>query len=99
MLMDNKNSSQLTENHRQTGLSIECVMKKYKMTTQKQFQDGKPVPVTPKTNEDKVKDATPGQNISGEDKDYDENEHSADLAAFEKETGLDGDVKSGQVNK
>jgi hypothetical protein len=58
------------------------------MATKKEFVDGKPAPVTPVTNEQKVQDLTPGQNIT-DDQDYDENEHSDDIAAFKKETGLD----------
>ena len=69
------------------------------MATQKQFQDGKPAPITPKTNEEKVQDLTPGQDISSEDQDYDENEHSDDIAAFKKETGLDGNTKLSQESK
>ncbi len=63
------------------------------MATKKQFVDGKPAPVTPQTNEEKVQDLTPGQHISSDDSDYDENEHSDDIAAFKKETGLDRDEK------
>jgi hypothetical protein len=63
------------------------------MTTKKKFVDGKPVPVTPVSKDQKVEDLTPGQNISSEDQDYDENEHSDDIAAFKKETGLDQDEK------
>jgi hypothetical protein len=68
------------------------------MATQKQFVDGAPAPVTPKTTEEKVKDLTPGQRGESEDQDYDENEHGDDIAAFKKETGLDKDVKPNKQN-
>ena len=55
------------------------------MTTQKKFVNGSPAPVTPKSNEEKVRDLTPGQNIYSEDQDYDENEHSDDIASLKKE--------------
>jgi hypothetical protein len=63
------------------------------MTTKKEFVDGKPAPVTPVSKDQKVQDLTPGQDISSEDRDYDENEHSDDIAAFKKETELDRDEK------
>jgi hypothetical protein len=69
------------------------------MATKKQFVDGAPAPVTPKTNEEKVKDLTPGQRIESPDQDYDENEHADDIAAFKKETGLDKEVKPNKENK
>ncbi len=68
------------------------------MATKKQFVEGGPAPVTPKSNEEKVQDLTPGQIIISEDQDYDENEHSDDIAAFKKETGLD-EEKSRKANK
>ncbi len=63
------------------------------MATKKEFVDGKPAPVTPDSKDQKVQDLTPGQNILSEDQDYDENEHSDDIAAFKKETGVNKDEK------
>ena len=63
------------------------------MATKKGFVDGKPVPVTPDSKDQKVQDLTPGRNILSEDQDYDENEHSDDIAAFKKETDIDKDEK------
>lgn len=68
------------------------------MATQKQFVNGKPAPVTPKSNDEKVQDLTPGQNISNQDQDYDENEHSDDIASVNKETNLDDDAKGRKKN-
>jgi hypothetical protein len=62
------------------------------MTTQKQFINGGPVPVTPKSIKEKVQDLTPGQTISSEDQDYDENEHSDDSAYIMKETRHDDEA-------
>ena len=61
------------------------------MTTQKKFVNGRPTPVTPKSNDEKVQDLTPGQAISSEDQDYDENEHSDDIASLKKEKDADGE--------
>ena len=69
------------------------------MATQKQFIDGAPAPVTPKTNEEKAKELTPGKSNLSQEQDYDENEHGDDIAAFKKETGLDKDIKPKQENK
>jgi hypothetical protein len=63
------------------------------MATKKQFVDGKPAPITPDSKDQKVQDLTPSQNILSEDQDYDENEHSDDIAAFKIETGLDKEEK------
>ena len=61
------------------------------MATQKQFVNGNPAPVTPKTKDQQVQDLTPGQNISSQNQDYDENEHSDDIAAVK-------DVKNSNTN-
>jgi hypothetical protein len=55
------------------------------MATKKEFINGKPAPVTPESNDQKVQDHTPDQNILSKDQDYDENEHSDDIAALKKE--------------
>ena len=67
------------------------------MATQKQFVDGNPVPVTPKSKDEKVQDLTPGQAINSENQDYDENEHSDDIASLKKDK-VSGDGKSGKKN-
>ena len=69
------------------------------MATKKEFVDGKPSPAPPKSdagnnsNEGKMQDFTPEHWIVNENPDYDENEHSDDIAAFKKETGLDKELK------
>ena len=68
------------------------------MATQKQFLNGNPVPVTPKTNDEKVQDLTPGQNISSQNQDYDENEHSDDIAEVKKDPNpIDGENQPGPL--
>jgi hypothetical protein len=67
------------------GANFESSQEIYTMTTQKKFVNGSPVPVTPKSNDEKVQDLTPGQAISSEDQDYDENEHSDDIAPTKRE--------------
>ena len=67
------------------------------MATKREFVDGKPAPVTPKSKDQIVQDLTPGQNVLSEDQDYDENEHSDDIGAFEKETGLDGETNKNNI--
>ena len=63
------------------------------MATKKEFVDGKPSPAVPGPTEEKIKDFTPEHWVVNEDPDYDENEHSDDIAAFKKETGLDKESK------
>ena len=68
------------------GLTIESVQKILIMTTKKKFVNGNPAPLTPQSNDEKVQDLTPGQTISSEDQDYDENEHIDDDASLKKKT-------------
>jgi len=56
------------------------------------------MPVTPKTIDEKVQDHTPGQTISSEDQDYDENEHSTDIASLDQGKHAD-DVESKKTSR
>ena len=68
------------------------------MATQKQFVNGNPAPVTPKSKDQQVQDLTPGQNISSQNQDYDENEHSDDIAAVNEETDSSNKVDEKKKN-
>jgi hypothetical protein len=63
------------------------------MATKKEFVDGKPSPVPPKSNEGKMQDFTPEQWVVNKDPDYDEKEHTDAIAAVKEETGLEKDSK------